>query len=397
MGARPGARPMQPDRRPASHPTPQAGDGLARRCGSLVAGPLALLTALALAVPSRSSGALAPALKQLLRDELAAGLGRENAIRILRIRYVAHDGLTRRAYVILPRWYRPGADPPIPLVISPHGRGVPALGNVRLWGNLPALGRFAVVCPEGQGRRLRLYAWGDPGDVADLARMPGIVERALPYLHILARRIYAFGSSMGGQETLLLVARAPHLLAGAAAFDSDTNLADRYRLIIGIPYGRSLRRKLVEEVGGTPSSVPSAYRARSPLFHAREIAFSGVPLQIWWSRKDRVIRDQNAQSGRLYRVIRRLDPRADVVQVVGSWTHSAEFGAARRLTLALSAFSLLPVRARASLDPAAKLALGLPQDWVGPPLAVDWNALATGSAAQMRAPATRRPHPASVR
>ena len=34
---------------------------------------------------------------------------------------------------------------------------------------------------------------------------------------------------MGGQETLLLVARHPHLLAGAAAFDPATDMARRYR------------------------------------------------------------------------------------------------------------------------------------------------------------------------
>ena len=37
-------------------------------------------------------------------------------------------------------------------------------------------------------------------------------------------RIYAFGGSMGGQETLLLVALHPRLLAGAAAFDPATDM-----------------------------------------------------------------------------------------------------------------------------------------------------------------------------
>ena len=34
---------------------------------------------------------------------------------------------------------------------------------------------------------------------------------------------------MGGQETLLLVARYPHLLAGAAAFDPVVDFALQYR------------------------------------------------------------------------------------------------------------------------------------------------------------------------
>ncbi len=326
-----------------------------------------------------ASGSAAPAplnVNQLERAERGLGFGRENAIRIVRISYVAHDGWARNAYVLLPAWYRPGDDPPIPLVISPHGRGVPALGNAHLWGNLPAAGSFAVVCPEGQGRRLTLFAWGDPGDIADLARMPAIVERALPFVHVDPHRIYAFGSSMGGQETLLLVARDPHLLAGAAAFDADTDLAARYRMIAAIPDGRSLQRKLALEVGGTPTSAAAAYRRRSPLDDARAIALGGVPLQIWWSVKDRIVRDQGSQSGLLYRTIRRLDPAARLAQVVGTWTHSVEFGATRRLSIALSAFALLPVSARASLEPSAKRALGLPPDWSGPPLAPDWQKLA---------------------
>src|SRR5205085_9912044 len=111
---------------------------------------------------------------------------------------------------------------------SPHGRGIPASHNARLWGNLPARGPFAVVNPEGQGRELALYSWGDPGEIDDLARMPQIVAHALPWLRIDPHRIYAFGGSMGGQETLLLVARFPHLLAGAASFDAPTRMAVRY-------------------------------------------------------------------------------------------------------------------------------------------------------------------------
>ena len=96
------------------------------------------------------------------------------AVRVLAISYLAHDGLSRRAYLILPGWYGSKRHPPIPLVISPHGRGVGARANIRRWGDLPARGGFAVINPEGQGRRLTLFSWGDPGEIRDLARMPRI-------------------------------------------------------------------------------------------------------------------------------------------------------------------------------------------------------------------------------
>jgi poly(3-hydroxybutyrate) depolymerase len=263
-------------------------------------------------------------------------------VRVIRIVYRAHDGLPRRAYVVLPGWYSRRNDPSIPLVISPHGRGVSARMNVSRWGNLPASGGFAVVNPEGQGRKLTLFSWGDPGEIDDLARMPRIVEHALPWVHIDLHRIYAFGGSMGGQETLLLVARFPHLLAGAASFDAPTNMAARYRAFRALKFGKGLQDLAVDEIGGTPAKDPRAYQIRSPLDWARRIAFSGVPLQIWWSRVDRVVVDQRAESGRLYRDIRRLNPLAPVTQVVGTWQHTAEMRAGRRLPLALRQFGLLP-------------------------------------------------------
>ena len=105
-------------------------------------------------------------------------------VQVITIRYTTQDGFRRDAYVVLPEWYGPWSNPPLPLIISPHGRGVSAEENVDRWGDLPALGSFAVVNPEGQGRRLENFSWGYQGQIADLARMPGIVTRAIPWLRI---------------------------------------------------------------------------------------------------------------------------------------------------------------------------------------------------------------------
>ncbi len=270
-----------------------------------------------------------------------AMIGGRSLVRVVRITYLAHDGHPRRAYVVLPRWYKPGNDPPIPLIISPHGRGVSARLNVRRWGNLPGLGGVAVVNPEGQGRKLTLFSWGDPGEIADLARMPRIVRQALPWVKIAPHRVYAFGGSMGGQETLLLVARYRHVLAGAASFDAPTNMAARYRAFDTLKFGDGLQTLAKIEIGGTPSTDPRAYAIRSPLSWARRIAFSGTPLQIWWSTRDRIVADQNAESGQLYRDIVRLNPRAPVEEFVGTWAHTAEMRAGNRLPFALARFGLL--------------------------------------------------------
>jgi pimeloyl-ACP methyl ester carboxylesterase len=269
-------------------------------------------------------------------------LGRLNHVRIWTIHYRAHDGLSRRAYVVLPRWYGPHAHPPLPLIISPHGRGVPAIDNVRNWGNLPYYDNLAVVNPEGQGRKLTLYSWGDPGEIEDLARMPELVERALPWLRVDRRAVFVFGSSMGGQETLLLAAEHPEVLAGAAAFDAPTNMAARYFAFSSLRFGLHLQTLARLEFGGTPAQVPHAYAIRSPMDWARQLARSGVPLQIWWSRADKIVVNQASQSGALYRDLIRLKPTAPVVEIVGTWAHSAEFKASRHLPQALALFGLSP-------------------------------------------------------
>jgi poly(3-hydroxybutyrate) depolymerase len=180
------------------------------------------------------------------------------------ISYRGWDGRSQRAFVLPPVWYGPRDNPAIPLVISPHGRGLQALDNLRFWGNLPAIGRFAVVNPEGQGRELTLYSWGDPREISDLARMPAIVRRALPWLRIDPRLVYAIGASMGGQETLLLVAGAPQELAGAISFDADTNLTLRDRDFALVSARRGLRR-LLPRLGldGATPSLPAWHRGSS--------------------------------------------------------------------------------------------------------------------------------------
>jgi pimeloyl-ACP methyl ester carboxylesterase len=278
--------------------------------------------------------------------------GTPRLVRTLKINYRAHDGVARKAYVVLPSWYGPKHNPPIPLIISPHGRGVGARANANLWGALPARGTFALISPDGEGRKLPRYSWGSVGQINDLARMPVILHLTLPWLHVDHKRVYAFGGSMGGQETLLLLARHPHLLAGVAAFDSVTDLALQYQRFPDLPcnrncervyngpIGSSLRSLARQEIGGTPATRPLAYAERSPSTYARKIAASCVRLQLWWSVKDRIVPGQQRQSGALFERILALNRRAPVLGFVGAWRHSAEMHA--RLPAALAAFGLLP-------------------------------------------------------
>jgi len=282
------------------------------------------------------------------------GTAPEPTTRAVHIAYRAHDGRARDATILVPASYGPNDDPAIPLVISPHGRGVTGSQNARLWGNLPALGGFAVVNPDGEGSRVDgRFSWGAPGEIDDLARMPAIVREALPWLHIDRRRIYAVGGSMGGQETLLLVAQHPRLLAGAVAVDPMVDFARQYdnfpRLHCSAhcrrgwhgPVGLVLQAIARRELGGPPATAPVAYAARSPISYVRAIAMSCVPLELWWSRTDRIVMQSRLQSGRLAQRLRHLGIRGPFEEVVGSWRHTTVMRASTLLPAMLAGLQLM--------------------------------------------------------
>ena len=105
-------------------------------------------------------------------------------------------------------------------------------------------------------------------------------------------------------------------------------------------------RRARQEIGGTPRTRPLAFSERSPITYARAIAASCVPLELWWSVKDRIVVNQRDQTGALYRRILELRPDAPVTAYVGSWRHSAEMHAESRLPAALMELRLRPGRLR---------------------------------------------------
>ena len=208
--------------------------------------------------------------------------------------YRAWDGATARtAVIVLPSGWGPEHHPrPLPLVISPHGRNNFAWNNANAyWQDLPADGPFALVCPDGLARAHdrasdpfdqppldpTLFTYGNPGHIDDLARMPRVVTEVLPWLDIDLERVYVLGSSMGGQETLLLAARYPKALsggtgrlAGAAAFDSACDLVTQCGYLTRRPATSTgnppeIASRMMEEIGTRPKSTPGWNK--TALFH----------------------------------------------------------------------------------------------------------------------------------
>ena len=234
--------------------------------------------------------------------------------RRLAIHFRGPGGVRDSAVVALPSWYGPYDHPRLPLVISPHSRGITAWQQARRWGDLPGRFRLIVVDPGLHGRVIPRRSWAWPPDIAEMADLPATLRRQIPYLTYDPDRVYAAGDSMGGQEALMLVARRPDLFAAAVAADPVTNFLRRWYEFPSS--GESWREQAAatREVGATPRRRPWLYVRRSPLFFARTFASSGVPLQLWWNPHDTVvIREGQAQAGIFYRAIERLAPHAPVV------------------------------------------------------------------------------------
>ena len=276
---------------------------------------------------------------------------RVGAPQVITITYTAHNGVPRDATVLLPASYEPGNNPPIPLVISPHGRGATGRSNSRFWGRMPTRGNFAVVNPDGMGRQLKGFSYGYAGHIDDLARMPQIVAKALPWVRIDRERIYALGSSMGGQETLLLVARHPRLLAGAAAMDSVTDLGAALRPAARRAVRTRVRRALGRVGGRLPPVGDAARGRRDARATARAYAAAARSARPGRSRApacrcrsggaetDRIVSDQEHQSEALVHELRRIGSRAPLIAYSGRWAHSKEMRATALLPLALRSTS----------------------------------------------------------
>jgi pimeloyl-ACP methyl ester carboxylesterase len=147
------------------------------------------------------------------------------------------------------------------------------------------------------------------------------VEQAVPGLRVDRDRLYLVGSSMGGQEALLALSRAPDRFAAAAVFDGAADLAARYR-DMGLAGQLRDQSKLRRELGGTPARRRFAYAQRSPLAVAPTLALCGVPLCVGWSTADEIVtRGAETQFGRLCRRLRVLAPSLPLREVVTALPH----------------------------------------------------------------------------
>ncbi len=242
-------------------------------------------------------------------------------VQMLSVPYTAWNGTVLTATVLLPLDYDLQSGEVLPCVVQPHGRGSTPAHAAALWNGLPTERRFAVICPHAVGLLGDGNSWAVPGQIDDIVAMPDVMEAAVPGLRLDRDRLYLAGSSMGGQEALMALARAPDRFAAAAAFDGAADLAARYYDMGRAGQFRDQQR-LRRELGGPPDRKRFAYAQRSPLSVAATIARSGVPLRVGWSMADAVVTRSGAtQFGRLCRRLRELSPALQLEEAITALPH----------------------------------------------------------------------------
>ena len=97
---------------------------------------------------------------------------------------------------------------------------------------------------------------------------------------------------MGGQETLLLAALHPKLLTAAAPLDSATDMAAHDYAFATTPGEAGLCSDRPGSRSAALRPQPQGVRRSSPISYVHQLATEGVPLDIWWSRRDKIVADQ---------------------------------------------------------------------------------------------------------
>lgn len=242
-------------------------------------------------------------------------------VQSIEFEYVAWNGTVQPATLLLPLGYSPGEASALPCILHLHGRGAQPAYASTAWGDLPTRYGFAVICPSSVARDGTGNSWAAPGQIDDVLRMPDVVEAEFPGLKLDRDRLYLAGSSMGGQESLVTLARAPDQFAAVAAYDGAADLAARY-WEMGTTGSLLDQAKLRRELQGTPRRQPFSYAQRSPLSYAQALASCRVPILVTWSTADEmVVNGGKTQFGRLCRRLRALDPQVPLTEVVTALPH----------------------------------------------------------------------------
>ena len=207
--------------------------------------------------------------------------------------------------------YSPGrlSNGPLPLILAPHpitwtaeedyhaGYDGFTRGYHRGYHSLADRYGVLIAMPHGHHRYEESCSLASPEQITDMAFL--ISHLGEFGYSVDARRIYACGLSMGGQEALVVAGRFPEKFSAVCVFNPIVDLAAWQEDLANtnIPEIREFdtARRIANEVGGLPKEIPAAYAVRSATNYLDGLA--QIPTLIFWSDQDLISPDKLLTTG----------------------------------------------------------------------------------------------------
>lgn len=249
-----------------------------------------------------------------------------------------HDSTVRELLVSLP--LELNTNKKYPLVISPHPFGFSNFENFIYgtpellypfsgWSGLSEKYQSIIVFPLGHGRFYEKISLGWQAQIEDFIQIPEILKSC--GLKIDENKLFICGLSMGGMEALTAMGMYPGIFKAGFSFNGVVNLRKWFEDIINKNVDKKLSemdvdKLVINEVGGSPEIIPLEYDKRSAINYINNL--SKANLMIYWSSRDSAVPNQEAYQGkRLYDLIKKVNPKANVFEYDHTFDHGfEEFG-----------------------------------------------------------------------
>ncbi|MFV0445658.1 MAG: alpha/beta hydrolase family protein [Planctomycetaceae bacterium] len=175
---------------------------------------------------------------------------------------------------------------PAPLLVSLHSWSGDGSQDRSEWLREAVRRNWVYIQPHFRGSNIRPEACGSPLAQQDIL---DAVDWAHQRFQLDTKRIYLAGVSGGGHMTMLVVAQHPERFSAASAWVGPTDLVKWYHFHTRNGRPQRYAQMVAACCGGAPGAsaeVDAQYRARSPVFHLRNVG--ALPLDLNAGVKDGV-------------------------------------------------------------------------------------------------------------
>lgn len=252
-------------------------------------------------------------MSQLPENYAAALMGVRDRIQTYEVLYRV-DGCTVAAFISVPKDYTESTRPL--LIYNRGGNGNFGASSALEIAMMAQLTDCVVIA--SQYRETKPGTGKDEFGGADVADVTFWMDRVQEMGFVDAEKIYMVGVSRGGMQTCLaLQADKDHAIRAAACISGVYDLAANFES------REDMREMLTRRVGGTPTTAPEAYAARSAVTFAADLQ---TPLLLIHSKGDQQVDYSQAtafaekleQAGKSYHFITR-ETASHGLETIDEW------------------------------------------------------------------------------